>query len=274
MAAVRGGLRRGLDGIFGALEPAAAAGSVVALCHCHDPDLVGDLAAAVGRLPRGSEVHATTSRAAVARAWEMARPGLRPSLTVHRVENRGRDVRPFFEIARRLGPRPDAAVLKIHGKRSPYTPHGDRWRRDLIDGLVPNVGAARRVVARFAREPRLALLGAPGSYIGHPVYWGEDGDGVRRWMACLSQAPVADDELGFFAGTMFWIRGAFLRALLPFVDLDAFEPEPLPQDGAYPHTIERVIAMAARRTGWEVGEIGRAGSLDPAHVRDRKLIYI
>ena len=73
---------------------------------------------------------------------------------------------------------------------------------------------------------------------------------------------------------MFWIRADLLAALVPLVDLDAFEPEPLAKDGTYAHALERLLPMAARRMGWRLGEMDRASALDPAAVRTRKIPYL
>ncbi len=256
-----------------AFRPSPNPGPIVAICHCHHIELVSELGRVIGRLPPAAALHITSSSEAVLARWDgLKRLPMRPIL--HRVENRGRDIRPFFEVAKGLSIDPDTLVLKLHGKRSDYSRRGKAWRRDLLNGLLPDRRAPGFVAQRFRDNPRLGMLGAPGSFIAHPVYWGRNRDTIGRVMSEHCGAAPAEGDLGFFAGSMFWMRGSLLSRLLPVVDLAAFEPEPLPQDGAYAHAVERIIGMAALSMGWEVSEVGDPASLDPARVRDRKIPYI
>ena len=273
-AAVGTAGRRAFAALGGPLQPAVAPGSVVAICHCHYPDLVPELATRLLSLPRGAELHVSSSDEAVLLAWERFRRGSRAPVRFHRVENRGRDLLPFVTVARRLALGPDAAVLKVHGKRSGYSDQGFWWRRDTLRGLLPGPFAARRALRAFAGDPRLALLGAPGSFIAHPAYWGRNRPRVAELMRRMAGVEPAEEDLGFIAGSMFWIRGGYLAALLPHIDADAFPPEPIGQDGSHAHALERVIGMAALAWGWHVGEIGHAGPLTREAVRDRTVRYI
>lgn len=266
---------RGLaSAVGGPLQPAVPPGSVVAICHCHDASLVPELARCLLALPRGAALHVTTGAPAVEAAWAPYRGRSRVPIAFHAVENRGRDLLPFFEVARGLAIGPDAAVLKLHGKRSGYSGQGEWWRRDLLRGLLPGPFAAGRALERFATDPRLALIGAPGSFIAHPVYWGRNRAAVAEMMGRIAGVAVDEADLGFIAGSMFWIRGAYLSALLPHVDPDLFEPEPIGQDGHYAHALERVVGMAALAWGWRIGETDRARPLDRGDVRERTLGYI
>ncbi len=260
--------------LAGPLQPAVTAGSVVAICHCHYPEVVPELATRLLTLPRGAAVHVSSRDPVVFDVWKRYRSRSRVPIVFHQVENRGRDILPFFTVARSLSLEPDAAVLKIHGKRSTYSDQGDWWRRDTIRGLLPGPFAARRALARFVAEPRLALLGAPGSFIANPIYWGGNRGSVARLMLDIAGRETTDADLGFVAGSMFWIRGAYVSALLPHIDFAAFEPEPLGQDGAYAHAVERVIGMAALAQGWQIGEIGRTGPMTREAARHRTVGYI
>ncbi len=271
---IRAAVRLGWAHMRETLRPSLETGPMIAICHCHHPDLVPELAWALRRLPAGATLHVTSSRSDVFERWNGLRRRPAVETVFHDVENRGRDLRPFFEVAGKLSVAPETLVLKIHGKKSSYSARGERWRRDLLAGLLPGRSALGRVAARFREDPRLGLLGAPRSFISHPVYWGQNRNNVERLMAGMCGVTPEERDLGFFAGSMFWLRGALLLDLLPHIDLGAFEPEPLPQDGTYAHAIERVIPMAARRMGWRMGEIGSDAVLDPDAVRQRKVAYL
>ena len=266
--------RRCFAALAGPLQPAVPEGSVLALCHCHYPDLVPELATRLLSLPRGAALHVTASDPAVFAAWDPYRRRSRVPIRFHKTENRGRDLLPFVTVARSLAIAPDAAVLKIHGKRSAYVAAGDWWRRDMLRGLFPGPFAARRALVRFAADPRLALLGAPGTFIGHPVYWGRNRDAVTTLMRAFTGTDPRDEDLAFFAGTMFWIRGGFLAELLAHIDEALFEPEPIGEDGTYAHAVERAIGMAALARGWHVGETDRREPLTAEAVRHRTIGYL
>ena len=265
--------RRSFAALAGPLQPAVPPGRVVALCHCHHADLVPELARCLLALPRGSAVHVSSSDPAVFAAWEPFRRRSRVPVRFHAVENRGRDLLPFFTVARRLEIAADAAVLKVHGKRSAYSDQGDWWRRDALRGLLPGPFAAARALARFDADPRLALIGAPGSFIANPIYWGDNRPEVARIMRRIAGVAVSDADLGFIAGSMSWMRGAYVSALLPHVDADLFEPEPLARDGSHAHALERVIGMAALAWGWHVGETDTAAPLTREAARHRTVPY-
>ena len=93
-------------------------------------------------------------------------------------------------------------------------------------------------------------------------------------MKSMTGESVADEDLGFVAGSMFWMRGGFLTSLIPQIDLEGFEPEPLEQDGSYAHAVERVIGMAALAQGWHIGEVGNPDPLTRDDVRHRTVRYL
>ena len=62
--------RRLSAALLGPLQPAVPPGSVLAICHCHSPDLVPELARALLALPRGAELHVSSADPAVFAAWE------------------------------------------------------------------------------------------------------------------------------------------------------------------------------------------------------------
>ena len=256
------------------LQRAVPTGSIIAVCHCHHIDLVPELAGKLLCLPRGAALHITSAVPAVFDAWGRYRRRSLVPIRFHPVENRGRDLRAFFEVAGKLDIEPETLVLKIHGKRSSYTAQGDWWRRDTIRGLFPGPFAAQRIAGPFRADPRLALVGAPNSFVSHPAYWGSNRNTVAALMKSITGESVADEDLGFIAGSMFWIRGGFLTSLVPKIDLQGFEPEPLEQDGSYAHAVERVIGMAALAQGWHIGEVGNPDPLTRDGVRHRTVSYL
>ena len=272
----RARLRSGLLQSVDLLRPRGKPGEIVAICHCHHAELVPELARTLSKLPSTATLHLSSSRTTVFERWTRSAIPARLSKPPSTRSKTGAatSARSSRSPARCLS-EPETLVLKIHGKKSSYSAQGEDWRRDLLAGLLPRFGR-RPAGWRFGSgdDPRLGLLGAPRSFLSHPVYWGLNRENINRIMAEICGATPADGDLGFFAGSMFWMRGALLLDLLPHIDLEAFEPEPLPQDGSYAHAIERVIPMAAHKMGWGMGEIDSETNLDRDAVRERKIAYL
>jgi lipopolysaccharide biosynthesis protein len=144
----------------------------VAICHCHYVEVVDELIEILDHLPDRTEIHVTSANAAVIEAFNARWLRRHIQLRVHAVENRGRDMLPFFDLLRKLDVPDDTPILKIHGKRSLYSPSGTKWRRDLLAGLLPSAAAALQALNDFRHNPRLGILGPPGSYTSNLDYWG------------------------------------------------------------------------------------------------------
>jgi lipopolysaccharide biosynthesis protein len=163
-------------------------------------------------------------------------------------ENRGRDVLPFLRVATRLRAEGEDVVLKLHTKRSPHMDGGERWRRELVHGLLGN---APTKLEAFAADASLGLLVVDAHYRSLAEAWGATGDMLAPLTARLGvRAPTASVD-HFPAGTMFWAR---LDALAPLLDahLDEaeFEAEAGQIDGTLAHAIERIIGVCVNAAGY------------------------
>jgi lipopolysaccharide biosynthesis protein len=245
----------------------------VVICHCHYEEVVDELVSILDRLPDGSEIHITSSSPSVLTAFKTRWKRRHVPLNLLATENKGRDVLPFFTVLRLLNLGDNIPILKIHGKRSLYSPLGEKWRKDLLDQLLPPPDGVKTIVRQFENSPRLAMIGARGSYVSDLGYWGANQDRVSKFMATAGFALPASDDLGFFAGTMFWIRSQCANEMLSSVDFEQFEPERGERDGTYGHVLERAIPMALRSGGWTLLESGKDTDLSPDEVRARKLEY-
>lgn len=246
---------------------------VVVICHCHYEEVIDELVSKLDRLPENSEIHITSSSPSVLSAFKTRWKRQNISLNVLATENKGRDVLPFFLALRLLKLADNIPILKIHGKRSLYSPLGEKWRNDLLDQLLPTSGGVENIIQQFASSPRLAMIGACGSYISDLGYWGANEERVREFMKRGGFSVPASGDLGFFAGTMFWIRSQCANEILECVDFEQFESEGGERDGTYGHVLERAIPMALRSQGWSLLEAGNDKKLSPSLVKARKLEY-
>lgn len=254
--------------------PASSDAPAIAICHCHYPEVIDELVTALDRLPDQTELYVTSSDPMVLEMFpaKWRRKGIK--LRLRAVENRGRDVLPFLEVLRAIDIRDNTPVLKIHGKQSPQLPFGTRWRRDLLRGLLPSEVKIWEFITAFQTNPRLGILGSPGAYVSNQRYWGENHQTVADLIDRIRQQKIVAEDLGFFAGTMFWIRARCMQELLPFIEADRFEREEGQRDPTFAHALERAIPMLVRSGGWELYETTGETPVDPDASRNVILAYL
>jgi lipopolysaccharide biosynthesis protein len=245
----------------------------VVICHCHYPELVSELLDYLDFLPAGAEVHLTSSDLNVLQDFREGWRLRQVRLNALRVENRGRDVGPFIAVVQQLSLNDETPVLKIHGKRSLYSPNGEAWRRDMLNDLLPSEAGVEAVLTTFGSEPRLGMLGPRGSYVSDLSYWGANSSRVKKLVENASGVKPGESDLGFYAGTMFWFRWGALKDVLATASADGFEAEEGQRDGTYAHVLERALPMIARAKGWQLWEANERIDLSPAQARSRRLEY-
>lgn len=179
------------------------------------------------------------------------------------VDNRGRDILPFLEVAEGLLQTGHDIVLKLHTKRSTHRADGDQWRQELLQRLVQG-GRAARIHAAFQADPGLGMVVAEGHLLPVADFVGGNGPALARLHARLGlETPVGASRFG--AGSMGWWR---LQALRPLLDAhlhrSAFEDEQGQIDGTLAHAIERVLGACCERAGLRVTTAAAClGEADP-----------
>jgi lipopolysaccharide biosynthesis protein len=171
------------------------------------------------------------------------------------VENRGRDIRPFFVMYPRLLESDYEFVCKLHSKKSPHLSRGDRWREDLVGQLLGV--AARDALSRYQSRSSVGILAPRGSLesLADPSIR------LRSEKNLVTIAKRLNYEMtfreSFVAGSMFWFRPSALRNLYKlFTEGLEFEPELGQVDGTIAHAIERTFCMAAKAAGMSIHEFG------------------
>ncbi len=215
----------------------------VVVCHCHAMEDIDELVNALDQLPDGCEIHITSSNPEILTNFKLQWRRRHVPLFLIGIENWGRDVRPFTFAIQNLKLPDDIPVLKIHGKRSLIASDGDSWSNDMLNRLLPSETVINQYIDLFKTRPKLAMLGVAGSY-----------DSNR-------------DDLGFYAGGMYWIRSQCAALALNEVCLDDFEKKESQRDGTLAQALERSIPMTLRTQGWDLMEAGSDQALDPHCVR-------
>lgn len=166
------------------------------------------------------------------------------------LENRGRDILPFVHIARRLDQKGYTSILKIHTKKSKHRSDGDKWFKELVNGLLPSETAVKKI--KDTLDTETALIGPKGHYVSYGEYIGSNEPGINS----LLNKMYTDDQIvairaqtseyGYFGGSMFWISTEALRPLLDlYLMPEDFEAEAGQIDGTLAHAIERLIGLVA-----------------------------
>jgi lipopolysaccharide biosynthesis protein len=162
---------------------------------------------------------------------------------VHVTPNRGRDIAPFLYLLNSGTLDQYDAVLKLHTKKSPHLRHGDLRRRMLFALLAGNVGQVRKILDLFD-NPATGMVGWRLSFRNRPFWWMANQSRVAD--LTTRTVPPLKPVVGFFEGSMFWVRPKALAPLktLALIHGD-FETEEGQVDGALHHAVERMFTLSA-----------------------------
>lgn len=170
---------------------------------------------------------------------------------IHVLQNRGRDIRPFLQIADRLLDEGVDVVLKLHTKRTTHRADGAAWGRALVDHLL-EPGTPALVLAEFERVPQLGVVAPDRHLCQTELHMGANAEALTQ-LRTMTGTPghAAADAHRFVAGSMGWWR---LEALRPLLDAhlpeDMFEPELGQIDGTWAHATERFLVESVRHAGF------------------------
>jgi lipopolysaccharide biosynthesis protein len=228
--------------------------------HAYYPELWPEIVKVWQDLPAGSPLLVTTPPGKASQIRALGAEN--PLIEIYECENRGRDVAPFLRLlsAGRLD-RFDA-VLKIHTKKSPHLRQGSLRRRVFYTALAGHPGNVRRILRQFS-DPRVGLVGLAPFFRTSDVYWMDNKALIEN--LCQRMGPKAPVRLGFFEGSMFWVRPQAL-APLRALDLqpDDFDAEAGQFDGTLHHAVERIFTLSALAVGYETRSIRGKTLLPPA----------
>jgi lipopolysaccharide biosynthesis protein len=186
---------------------------------------------------------------------------------VHR--NVGRDVGPFMSLLGTGILDRYVAVCKIHSKKSVYHAQGGAWRNDLLKALLGSSHQVLRIVQAFRDSETCGMIGPELAYVSDARFWGGN---EARLRILASELGIAEESvrLGFFAGTMFWIRPGALRTLRSrSLSLSDFEVEQGQRDATLAHVIERILTLCAIHDGYYLSST-RAPGMPLVHERYAK----
>ena len=231
--------------------------------HLHYLDLLEEFIGYLGNIPVPFDLFVTVTQPAPELATDLGRRF--PRVTVLEVENRGKDIGGFIAALNRFDLDRYDLVLKLHSKKSlnfdsyirvvqalfgADVADGASWRRQLLDPVLGSSKAVAAVLGAFRSDPALGMVGSAKFICEAPE---ADAAMYRELCRRLGVKP----QVLFFAGTMFWIRGAVLERVrrAGFTPAD-FDPVALAAvEGTLEHGFERVFGALVADCGYTVGGI-------------------
>ena len=242
------------------------------ICHCHYLDMVDEIIDILDRLPNNCQIYITSSNCKVLEDFRTKWRRKKIKLSILLFENKGRDVLPFLETLKLISLPPNTPILKIHGKKSLYSPQGNKWRQDLINQLIPSEKGVCDILEIFNKNSDVGMIGPYKSYITHASYWGSNLKNVEIIFNKMN-LPINTEDLGFFAGTMFWIRAQSINEIIQYIITSSFQEENGQRDGTFAHAVERAIPMLLYRTGWKLLETPSYREVSPRNFNERRIGY-
>jgi len=220
--------------------------------HLHYPDLISNFLDYIERIDHNIDFIITISCLFDNEHIMLLKKNI-PNLKIFHFENQGRDVYPFMKLGS-LGVFDQYDhVCKIHGKKSMHIisssfVSGDVWREQLWNSLIGSQLVVEKVIAMFASDNNLALVGSKKFFIGKndSLFDLKTNKNIKQ---ALSRFDLNTDE--FFSGTMFWFRPvAFKKFFMNNISLDFFPAEAGQINNTEAHVIERLFLSYLKHHGY------------------------
>ncbi|MBR0654116.1 glycoside hydrolase family 99-like domain-containing protein [Plastoroseomonas arctica] len=225
---------------------------IAVVAHIFYPELCDELLTAAQRIDEPFDLFVTL----VEGHSDMLRADIldrMPEAQIWVFPNRGRDILPFLALATAGAFRDHELICKLHTKRSPHRPDGDVWRQHLVTSVLPDREGAGALIGAFAADPELGLVVADGQVFSGPEFWLSNLPHLGNLLPLLGRTVEDAVDLPFAGGSIFWLRASLLHDLVGLkIDPDAFEPEPIGNDGALAHAFERLFSVACHSAGMRI----------------------
>lgn len=170
------------------------------------------------------------------------------------LENRGRDIRPFFKAVKLAYAEGYKYILKIHLKKSTHRSDGHDWRDSLFRSLFGE--NMKKALEIFEERPSVGLIGSREHYLSLSVFLASNYEGLTSILKLLNVNLHDYLSCGFFAGTMFYINTeAAYRFVRKLEGAIVFEGEAGQVDGTTAHAIERSFVIFCASNGYNTYDI-------------------
>lgn len=192
---------------------------------------------------KGSDIYITLTPTAASQKEDVQK--YFPKAHFFTYENRGRDIRPFFQVLKecKLTDRYDL-LLKLHGKRTEALPgYGAFWLVDSLTKLLPTtldqLGMLKNRIKTFG------IAGPSKQLFVYDEKTDKNHSDVKKTLKLMDIQWKPMKNLYFFGGSMLWFDTKLLKQkYTSVIDADMFPEEKGQYDGTYAHAIERSFTLA------------------------------
>lgn len=238
--------------VLGNVPPCASPEGRIAIhLHLFYSDLAGEFADHLRNMPYAYDLFVSVcdaDAAAVAQRTFAQLPQC-GAVRIEQVENRGRDIAPFFcTFGSAL--REYTYLLHLHSKKSLYNNGATLgWREYLCGALLGQPEHIRSIFTLLDSEGCGIVY--PQNYDGLPYMantWLANAARGRTWAQRLGLGgQIPGGYFHYPAGSMFWARSDALKPLFDAnLQLEDFEPEAGQRDGTLAHCLERLLTLSSQ----------------------------
>nr|WP_317267847.1 rhamnan synthesis F family protein [Arthrospira sp. SH-MAG29] len=186
-----------------------------------------------------------------------------PKAHIETVENFGMDVAPFIHCVKKFALWNYDLVLKLHTKNDRSILREEQGNI-LFQGTLGTEDLVNQILNAFSADAKLGMVGPDYLYRSAQYLMYGNRYLVDQFQKYLYLENHKGDW-GFFAGTMFWIRGSLLQSLADASRLilkffTHSEPMRTGGDGSPAHSFERLFGLLPWASGMKTGLTYRCNS--------------
>lgn len=238
-------------------------GKIAVVCHVYYLDHWKEIAEKLRNIPLKFTLFATI---ADGNDYVISEEILKefPEAEIRVFPNKGRDIAPFIQILPEIINRGYEIICKVHTKKTDPK-QGGAWRQLMIESALGTTGMVSLILNSFASDPSLGIIGPSLLYKSCEELMYENEENFNRIWQLLYNNISIPKNLGFFAGSCFWVRSESLRDLAALADELIFEDDNSKNDGQVAHAVERLFAAIVMNAGYSYGLINN----EPESVSDK-----
>ncbi len=247
-------------------DPDRPRADVAIVMHIYYPDLWPEFKAKIESLDIAHDLYVTlTYRGDETEELATQIRAEFPDATVVPLENRGRDILPFLTLVNAGALTGYKAICKIHTKKSPHREDGEKWRRHLIDGVLPDEGL-EGLLETFIGDEKASFWVADGQHFDDTKWWGSNLE-ITRSLLRRIEVEISGKRLSFPAGSIYWMKPVIVDLLRAMkLNTEQFDPELAQVDGTLAHALERTMGFLS-----DVAELEIRQTTQVAQIRDGQL---
>lgn len=169
-----------------------------------------------------------------------------PRARIIKTPNIGMDIVPFLSIIPLLLRENYYAICKIQTKKGDG-PLAVLWRRLMLDSLIGSTENFDLVTNAFRSNSELGLVGAGAIYQSAHRLMYENKQNIEEILSAVYSSHIPEEDWGFFAGTMFWVKTELLISLSDYITrIPSRFDSAYKKDGKTEHALERIFGLIPR----------------------------